>query len=97
MTPDTIKKTAWALASDTTSWSEARSAGEAFGRTLSAQIRARAIATDQMNQAATTQIEISLLQLAASGDELVSEIADSALRELHIQPEEPGIVPNARQ
>lgn len=95
MTPDTIKKTAWALASDTSSWSEARSAGEAFGRALAAQIKARAIATDQMNQAATTEIEMSLLQLAASGDELVAEIADSALRELHLEPGKPDIVPNA--
>lgn len=97
MTPDTIMKATKALASDTTSWSEARSAGEAFGRALAAQIRARAIATEQMNQAATTEIEMSLLQLAASGDELVAEIADSALRELHLEPGRLEIIPDARQ
>ncbi len=86
MTPDTITKVTATLARDVRTRGEARTAGAGLGRTLAAQVKARAIATEQINLAATTQIELSLLELAASADELMAEIADSALQELHHKP-----------
>ena len=82
MTPDTIRRAAEALAGEACSWRDARTIGAALGRALAAQIKARAIATEQLNQAATMAIEMSLLKLAAGGDELLAELADSALREI---------------
>ena len=83
MTPDTIEEETKALAKYASSWSDARLNGAAFGRALAAQMKARVITTEQINQAAATEIELSLLQLAASADELLAEVANSALRELH--------------
>ena len=83
MTPDMIKRATEALAGEALNTSDARSAGAAFGRALAAQIRAREIATEQMNSAAATTIELSLLQLAASSDERLADVADSALQALH--------------
>jgi hypothetical protein len=82
MTPDTIEKAAEALAKDASNWSEARLNGAAFGRALIAQRKSRVSATEQMNHANATEIEISLLQLAASNSQLLAEVADSALQEL---------------
>jgi hypothetical protein len=86
MTPDTIRQATRSLAQDAGNWRQARSSGAAFGRALASQIKARAIATEQLNQAAAIEIELCLLQLAASADELEAEIAGSALRELHKNP-----------
>ncbi len=86
MTPDTIRQATLALAKDAGTWSDARSTGAALGRTLASQIKARANATEQLNNAATAEIELSLLQLAASADGLLAEVAHSALREMRQKP-----------
>lgn len=83
MSPETIQKATRTLAQTAASWSDARLNGAALGRALAAQVKVRAVTTELINQAAATQIELALLQLAASADELLGEVTDSALRELH--------------
>jgi hypothetical protein len=82
MTPDTIEKATEALAKDASNWSEARLNGVASGRALIGQRKSRVSATEQMNHASATEIEMSLLQLAAINDRLLAEVAGSALQEL---------------
>lgn len=87
MTPATVKQATQTLARAVENRHAARSEGAALGRTLAAEIRAREVATEQLNAAAAMDLELALLQLAASGDELVAEVADSALHALREQRE----------
>lgn len=80
MTPDTITKATEALARDVLTRSAARDAGAELGRTIAAQIKAREIATEQLNSGAVIAIELTLLRLAACSNDAVADVADSALQ-----------------
>lgn len=85
MTPDRIKIATITLAKGASNLQDARLEGAALGRALAAEIRARDFASRRMNGAAALDMELALLKLAAGQDELVAEIADSALHELQAQ------------
>ena len=75
MSPETVHKATKTLAQTATSWSNVRLHGAALGRALAAQVKARAITIELINQAAATQIELALLQLAAIADEILGKHA----------------------
>jgi hypothetical protein len=85
LAPETIKKGAESLARAVATRSDARSDGAALGRALAAEIRAREAAAEQANNAVVVNMELALLQLAASSNELLAEVADSALQVLQDQ------------
>jgi hypothetical protein len=80
--PDSIRKAAATLAGEVGSFHDARNEGAALGRALAAEMQAREIAAQLFIGSVALDMEMALLRLAASDDELVAEVADSALRVL---------------